>query len=679
MRMVYNMMEDKTNSPYIILVVEDDEALSVLIQKKLQKTGFRTESVLNGAQAIAWAVDNPSSLMLMDYKLPDMSGKHIIEALSDRQCNIPFIIMTGYGDERVAVEMLKLGAKDYLVKDAGFLNLLPTVVKRVIEHLTAEKILAEAEERLQRDKELYGNIIESMSDGILALDRHFFFTHWSNVMERIFKFPREELIGTTKRPWDVFPYLVEHGVDVMMRQAMSGEVIEQENIPYYLSDGTRGFTSNIFLPLRTASGKICGIVGVVREVTEHKKAEEQILKLSCAVEQSPSTVIITDTKGNIEYVNPKFTQLTGYTSEDVLGKNPRILKSSETSKEKYKQLWGTIKSGKVWRGELHNRKKNGEHYWELASISPIKNNKDTITHFIAVKEDITERKIMENQLVQAQKSEAIGQLAAGIAHEINTPTQYILSNIHFLRDSFSSICKLLEKYSHMLEVIKAGSVTPELLTEVEVMAKEAAVGYLIEETPKAIEQSQEGLNRVSEIVSAMKTFSHPGNVEKITVDINEAIKSTITVARNEWKYVADIETYFDPNLPPVPCFPGELNQVILNIIINAAHAIDEVSDKGNGGKGIIRISTRCDRDWAELRISDTGAGIPEDIRSRLFDPFFTTKEVGKGTGQGLAIAHSVVVRKHNGTITLDTEIGRGTTFIIRLPLFPNTIEKGRIS
>jgi signal transduction histidine kinase len=177
---------------------------------------------------------------------------------------------------------------------------------------------------------------------------------------------------------------------------------------------------------------------------------------------------------------------------------------------------------------------------------------------------------------------------------------------------------------------------------------------------------QEGVNRVAGIVRAMKRFSHPGPAEKIPTDIHQAIESTILVSRNEWKYVADLTTDFEPGMPLVPCIAGEFNQVILNLIVNAAHAIADAI-KGSGGKGAIRIGTRNNGGFAEIRVSDTGSGIPEAIRSKVFDPFFTTKPVGKGTGQGLAIAHSVIVQKHRGTIRFETENGKGTTFVIQLP------------
>ncbi len=302
------------------------------------------------------------------------------------------------------------------------------------------------------------------------------------------------------------------------------------------------------------------------------------------------------------------------------------------------------------------------------NVNPISNNMIEKSCVLLIGKDITKRKNMENQLIQAQRLEVIGQLAAGITHEINTPMQYIVDNTCFIQVAFDDICKLLKKYSHFFEMNKSCSVMPEVVDAVEVMIKEADVGYLVKEIPNAIEQSQEGINRVIEIVSAMKTFSHPDNRTKKLVDINKAIKGTITVSRNEWKYVANMETELDPDLPQVLCYPGEINQVILNLIVNAAHAIGEVLANGGMNKGIIRISTHHDGEWVKICISDTGIGIPENVRGRIFDLFFTTKETGKGTGQGLAIAHSVVVGKHKGTITFDTEMEKGTTFIIRLPL-----------
>jgi signal transduction histidine kinase len=203
--------------------------------------------------------------------------------------------------------------------------------------------------------------------------------------------------------------------------------------------------------------------------------------------------------------------------------------------------------------------------------------------------------------------------------------------------------------------------------EVTAAVERADADYLALEIPKAIDQTLEGITCVSTLVSAMKEFSHPGTKEKTPLDLNRAIESTITVARNEWKYAADLETDLDPLLPMVSCHPGEFNQVILNLIVNAAHAIGDVSANGGPERGTIKVRTRNRPGYVEIRIQDTGGGIPENVQARVFDPFFTTKEIGKGTGQGLAIARSVVVDKHGGSIDFETEAGTGTTFVIRLP------------
>ena len=302
------------------------------------------------------------------------------------------------------------------------------------------------------------------------------------------------------------------------------------------------------------------------------------------------------------------------------------------------------------------------------TINPVRLESGELIGFFILGADITDRKAMENMLVQTEKLKSIGQLAAGIAHEINTPTQYVGDNARFLQDAFEDIVEILSLYADLMAAVKSDAHTSELIDRLENSLEEADVDYLIEEIPPAIEQTLEGVERIGKIVRAMKEFSHPGQEEKTAIDINKAIESTITVARNEWKYVAEMVTDFDAALPAVPCLPGEFNQVILNLIINAAHAIGDVIDSQSTEKGVIRLTTRKKENFAEVIISDTGGGIPEAIRQRIFDPFFTTKEIGMGTGQGLSIAHSVIIEKHGGTLNLDSTVGEGTTFTICLPL-----------
>jgi PAS domain S-box-containing protein len=310
------------------------------------------------------------------------------------------------------------------------------------------------------------------------------------------------------------------------------------------------------------------------------------------------------------------------------------------------------------------------------AINPFVETTPGQSGFLLLAEEITARKSLEVQLAQAQKLKATGQLAAGVAHEINTPIQYVGDNIRFLQESFSDMSRLLEEYQWLLQATKSGPVTLKQVAQVENVVEETDLAYISEQIPAAIQESLQGITRVTEIVRAMREFSHPGVREKTAIDINRAIESTITVARNEWKYVAEIETHLDNGLPLVPCLPGEFNQAILNVLVNAVHAIADARDNGFSRMGLITIATRRTGDWVEIRIGDTGPGIPEEIRPRIFDLFFTTKQVGRGTGQGLAIAHNVIVEKHDGVITFETEVGKGTTFIIRLPLALDQIEKG---
>lgn len=280
--------------------------------------------------------------------------------------------------------------------------------------------------------------------------------------------------------------------------------------------------------------------------------------------------------------------------------------------------------------------------------------------------DISERKELERQLTHAQKLESIGQLAAGIAHEINTPTQYVSDNARFIKDAFEDILKLVDRLMTFLGRSKEAQAESEMTKEVEELAEEMEIDFLREEVPKAIDQSLEGLERISSIVMAMKKFSHPGESGMKHMDINDALENTLVVSRNEWKYVADVETELDRTMAPVLCFPDDLNQVFLNVIVNAGHAIAEKVE-GTDQKGRIHIATHDLGDFIEITIADTGTGIPNNNRGRLFDPFFTTKKVGKGTGQGLAISYSVIVDKHQGEIFFDTVEGEGTTFHIRIP------------
>jgi PAS domain S-box-containing protein len=280
--------------------------------------------------------------------------------------------------------------------------------------------------------------------------------------------------------------------------------------------------------------------------------------------------------------------------------------------------------------------------------------------------DVTAQRKLELELRQAQKLESVGRLAAGVAHEINTPVQFVSDSVHFVREAMGELLDVAGKY----RVACAAACDGRPVAELAAIARRAEEGsdlpYLLENVPKALDRALEGLERVAVIVRAMKEFAHPDQKEMTLADVNQAIQSTVVIARNEYKYVADVELDLG-DLPHVKCHLGDLNQAVLNILVNGAHAIADVV-KDSGERGRLGVRTRESGGTIEIAISDTGGGIPVEAQSRIFDPFFTTKEVGRGTGQGLAIARSVVCDKHGGELTFETTTGKGTTFRIRLPV-----------
>jgi PAS domain S-box-containing protein len=279
--------------------------------------------------------------------------------------------------------------------------------------------------------------------------------------------------------------------------------------------------------------------------------------------------------------------------------------------------------------------------------------------------DIGAFKQAQRDALQASKLASVGQLAAGIAHEINTPIQYIGDNLRFLSSAFQSITGLLKRSEQLLGDLE-GEGAEQARAALARAWDLADADYLMENIPEATRQSLEGAGQVARIVLAMKEFSHPGERAKAEVDLNRSVENTVAVSRNEWKQWATLETKLDEALPRVNCLAGEINQVLLNLVVNAAHAIEEAKC---GGQGKIRIATRrADEEHIEIIVEDNGIGMTEAVMEQIFDPFFTTKRIGKGTGQGLAICRDVIVNKHGGRISVDSTPGAGSRFSVILPI-----------
>jgi PAS domain S-box-containing protein len=414
------------------------------------------------------------------------------------------------------------------------------------------------------------------------------------------------------------------------------------------------------------------VISLFREITARKQAEaalkESEAKFQDLFDAAPAIYLEIDSRGILTGINKTGLSMLGYDREELIGQPIwKLSLDEELSRQSVlAKLTGGKPPGKGF--ERIYRRKDGTTFSVSIEDRILKDREGRIIGMRSIIQDNSEKRLLENQLAQSHKLEAVGQLAAGIAHEINTPIQYVGDNTRFFRDAFQDLHLLSQKYEQLYQTLRNHGETTSLLAEVEAVYKRIDPVYLHQEIPKAIQQTLEGVERVTHIVRAMKEFSHPGMKEKTAIDLNRAIQNTVTVARNEWKYVADLEMDLDPSIPPALCLPGEINQVLLNLIVNAAHAIADNLENHPSGKGTILIRTSGDEQCVEIRITDTGKGIPEEIRERIFEPFFTTKPMGKGTGQGLAIAHNVIVKKHGGTIHFESAMEKGTTFFIRLPI-----------
>ncbi len=430
-------------------------------------------------------------------------------------------------------------------------------------------------------------------------------------------------------------------------------------------------------------GKICSYNGkparavLVRDMTEFKKREDQYRFVSHITDKSPVAIAALDESLRITYVNEALISLYGYTKEEILGKPRDVLmgRNPVPGDSFIHAVDSDLEAKGVFRVNDERRRKDGTVFPSASSLTAVRDEKGRLVCYSDVSMDISSKlaKEKENeqlrlQLFQSQKLEAIGQMAAGIAHEINTPTQYIGDNLRFLDEIRLDLDEVETLHKALITKNLNGDADTELAQRIVSLEEEKDWDFIMKEIPLAVRQTQEGAERVLEIVRAFKEFSHPGNKEFAEVSLNEAIRNAITVARNEWKYVAEVETDLAQDLPMIQGLSGELNQVLLNMIVNAAHAIEEAVEQGVRQKGMIRIETRNRQDHVELCIQDTGMGIPEEIQHRIFDPFFTTKKYGKGTGQGLALTYSIVVKHHQGNIRFTTKPKEGTRFIIALPI-----------
>ncbi|HJW87544.1 MAG TPA: PAS domain S-box protein [Candidatus Brocadiaceae bacterium] len=526
-------------------------------------------------------------------------------------------------------------------EDSRLISLVSSVAGQlgsVIKRKQVEDALYESEEKLKA-------ILDNAVVVIYVKDIRGRYTFVNKQYERLFHVKREEIRGKTD--YDIWS---PEQADTF--RANDLKIIETK-IPLSFDerashdDGLHTYISTKF-PLFDHNGDVYAVAGISTDITERIETEELLRKLSCAIEQSPSIVVITDTQGDIQYVNPRFTQLTGYTLEEVMGKNPRILKSGDVSPEVYKQLWETLSAGNEWRGEFCNKKKNGELYWETACISPIKNPEGAITSYIGVAEDITrirqeekEKQNLIEQLYHAQKLDSIGKLAGGIAHDFNNIMTAIIG--------YGNLIQLdMENDSHLKPYIQKILATAE---------------------------------KAADLTRGLLTFSRKQVTDPKPMRLNDCIKSARGILTRLIGEDIELKTTLTDTDCVIIADSTQMDQVLINLATNARDAMPD-----GGTLGISTAVTEIDNafikthgygacgKYALISVSDTGTGMDEKTKAQIFEPFFTTKEVGKGTGLGLAIVYGIVTQ-HEGYIAVNSEPAKGTTFNIYLPIVKSAIEK----
>ncbi|MDJ0908368.1 MAG: PAS domain S-box protein [Woeseiaceae bacterium] len=559
--------------------------------------------------------------------------------------------------ERADGSLYEVSVSLQMSTDAGR-SVFVAMVQDITEQVRTQTLIREAKAR-------YAAAIELMPDAHIIADDQGIIRTFNAAAERIFGYSYTEIIGQNVSALMPEPHRSEHDDHLERYRRGDGGTLmgvrRDEGLSAVRKDGSEFPISLLVQEFDTDHGTFFS--SIIRDITDRKRVEERNRQLSTLVEQAKDHIIILDADRRVEYVNAQFEEDMGRTLDEIRGKKGAEVGLRVSEPSAFESMYEGVLQHGSWQGRLQCANADGQALDFDISASGLFDDQGTLTHFVSISRNVTDHLKLEDQLAQARKLESVGQLAAGIAHEINTPSQYVGDNTRFLKESFDDVNVMLGK----LEGLMSGDVDAIATSDVRNLLDDADAEYLQEEIPRAIDQSLDGIARISKIVRAMKEFSHPAT-EKTLTDLNRTIESTITVASNEWKYVAEMVTDFDSNLAPVPCLPGEFNQVVLNMIVNAAHAIADVCDEAGGDRGTISVSTKRLDDWAEIRIADTGAGIPDDIRERIFDPFFTTKEVGKGTGQGLSIAHNIIVERHGGRLELESEVGKGTCFVIFLPL-----------
>jgi PAS domain S-box-containing protein len=617
-----------------ILYIEDKLADFRLVERHFEKQGMKVEChrAADRQELVAALEADDWSLVLSDFNVPTLAFEETLQLLQPRLDYLPLILVSGSVGEERAVELLKQGVWDFVLKD-NLTRLLP-VVHRSLRDAADRRARQKAEADLRESEEKFRQLAENVADVFWISSPNFKTIHYvSPAYKEIWGRSVESLYAEPDQ-W-VQAVVPETRAQVRLAFAGLAEGKTSASVEYRIErpDGSIRWIHDRGFPVFDAAGRVIRVAGVAADITARRLAEEESRRLSAALEQAAESIVITDLTARIQYVNPAFERITGYSRAETLGKNPRILSSGRMPPAFFKNLWDTLGRGEVWHGHFINRRKSGTLFEEDATISPLRDASGRIASYLAIKLDVTREVELESRFRQSQKLEAIGQLAGGVAHDFNN----ILTS--------------------MLMQLDLAGMEDELPAEVAANLK----------------QIREDADRAASLTRQLLLFSRRQIMQSRDLDLNEIITSLAKMLRR----IIGEDVHLELNLHPAPLLAhadaGMLDQVAMNLAVNARDAMPQ------GGRLVIETFEKIVDDqmaqqqpdaapgrYVCLSVTDTGSGIPSDILPRIFEPFFTTKEVGKGTGLGLATVFGIV-KQHRGWLTVDSAPGVGSTFKVFLP------------
>ena len=582
-------------------------------------------------------------------------------------------------------------------------NISEAYIVNLCELQQMQGAMEQLKQDLKASESRFRNAIAKNADGIAIVNKQGLVCFANQSAEALFNCKAEELLGQA-----FFGNLVVEGsaCDIEMDTDIIPQVGETEaagmRVVQTEVEAIRRHKANAVVEMRVVETEWEGemaYLATLRDVTDRKRAEEMLWLYDRAMAATSTGVTIADaTKPEhpIIYCNPAFESMTGYRREEILGKNCRFLQGIDTDSEALEIIRQALKTDSECQVTLKNYRKDGTTFWNALSVSPVRDRTGKLTHFIGVQRDITDRKQAEedlqnseaqsreqstqlataldelqtthSQLVQSEKMSSLGLLIAGVAHEINNPVSFIHGNLAYLKDYTQDLLHLLELYQEHY---------PNPVPEIQQETKKNELDFLAEDLPKILSSMSIGVERICQIVQSLRNFSRHDDSQMKPMNLHEGIDSTLLILNHRLKGNGEmppieiIKQYGD--LPPVECFAGPINQVFMNILSNAIDALDDPNsqltfEEMSENPSQIKICTEVVGNFVEIKISDNGPGITEEVKQRIFDTFFTTKPIGKGTGMGLSISYQIIVERHKGKLYCTSELGKGTEFTIKMPI-----------